>query len=101
MIAASAIASLPFIKILSDISSLPFYLDDTVGAHHRAGCAADAFFHIDALGGVMTLLVDFVCGDLQDALGAGVNAQRTTFTVVGFECQLCHIHIPFSVILLI
>jgi hypothetical protein len=66
--------------------SSPFYLDNTIGAHHVAGRAADTGVHIGALYGMMTLLVDFVCGDLQDPFGTSVDAQSATLTVVGLEC---------------
>jgi hypothetical protein len=79
--------------------SSPFYLDNTVGTHHVARGAADTLIHIGALDGMMTLFVDLVCGDTQDALGAGVHTQSATLAVVGLECQFCHIHFPFFIIL--
>jgi hypothetical protein len=72
-------------NLICHIVSSPFYLDNTVGAHHVAGSAADTLIHIGALNGMMTLFVDLVCGKAQNTLGASVYTQRATFTVVCLE----------------
>lgn len=90
--AASAIASLPFINTFSAITktSLLFNGDNAVGTHGCAERTADALTHIGHLSGRMTLLVDFVLGDHQQVLGAGINAQAATLAGIGIKCNLCH-----------
>ena len=91
MIAASAIASVPFINTFSAtyLTSL-FDLDYAVRTHRRAGCAGDACLLVDAFRGMMSLFVDGILRKLKDPFRTCFNTESASFAFICFECQFCH-----------
>ena len=87
MIAASAIASLPFINTFSDMFvHLPFYFNYAIGAHCSAESTANAVLLVYCFYGMMSLFVDLVFCKDKYVFGACVNAQSATLAPVGLKC---------------
>ena len=102
MIAASAIASLPFINTLSAIfhssflsALLLFYLDDHVRAHGSAECASEAGCLICDLCRVVTFFVYLIGRKSEDLLRANVDAKSASLAVVCVKCLLSHCFLLF------
>jgi hypothetical protein len=90
--AASAMASLPFIKILCAIkASLFLNGDDAVRTHCGTECTADAFFHIGHNGRGVALAVDLVLSDDQQLFRTSGHAQTAALTKVGVKRNFCHL----------
>ena len=77
--------------------TLPFYLNNTVGAHGGAERTADAGCLVYCLNGMMSLLIDLVLCEGENALGASVNAKATALAFVGFKSELCHFKFSFII----
>jgi hypothetical protein len=98
--AASAIASLPFIKTLAMfatfkkfsglVGQLFFYSQYKIGAHFRTARTTDAQRHICDLRGIVTFSVNCRLGQHDDFFGACCHAKPATLAGVLIDCYLCH-----------
>jgi hypothetical protein len=89
--AASAMASLPFIKILCAIKASLFLNGyDAIRTHGSAEGTADTLFHVGHHSRGVTFVVDLICGNGQNALRAGGNTKSAAFAQIGLERYFCH-----------
>ena len=77
------------------MNTLPFYLNDTVGAHSGAEGTADAGRLVYCLHGMMSLLIDLVLRKSENALGASVYTKAAALALIGFKSELCHFKFSF------
>ena len=95
--AASAIASLPFIRVFAIIISSLILLDVDyhVGASACAGCAADALFRFYNLCRVIAFCVDFCLGKFNATLGASSCTETAALAQVLIDGYLYHFATSF------
>ena len=86
--AASAIASLPFISFLSAILLLHLY--NAVGTHSGAERASNAFFGGEFFDDEVALIVTYGFRDLEDTLRARRNAEPATFASLLVDSEFSH-----------
>ena len=79
------------------MNTLPFYLNDTVGAHGGAEGTADAGRFVDCLYGMMSLLIDLVLCKGENTLGASVYTKAAALALIGFKSELCHFKFSFII----
>ena len=75
--------------------TLPFYLNDAVGAHGGAEGTADAGRLVYRLDGMVSLLIDLVLRKSKNALGASVYTKAAALAFFGFKSELCHFKFSF------
>ena len=96
MIAASAIASFPFINTFSATSFTSLLNpDNAVRTHRRTGCARYAGCFVSALRRMVSLFIDLILRKLKDSFGAGIDAETAAFAFVCLKRQFSHIFLPF------
>ena len=92
--AASAIASLPFIKCFIN-ATLPFYSYNAVGTHSCARSASYAFILFLDLDIIIALGINPL-GQRNNTLGAGFHTQKAALAGFFVKCYLSQINRPFA-----
>ena len=91
--AASAMASLPFMSTFSAIE-LPFNRDGHIGAHGRAGGATGTLVLVGAMGRVIALGRDDVRVELENAHRADIGAQPASLAEEIVDSDSRHGNLP-------
>src|SRR5574344_956256 len=86
--ADSAIASFPFIKTFSAISSL--HCDYAVRTHGCTECTADALLFCGHYCRIVALSVDLVLCNGKYVLWTGINTEAAAFADIFIEGNFCH-----------